>query len=212
MYFASERTAAELEVRLIESRDIRVDGCAAGKRVVLRRIVNGYPVKLLELHAARTAIYKGSEAYRLNNISLSVVETEIERYWSQMEHIACTVSFTSESAIGICFDIARLESVPDCSNYAKLALTQFCDRVDENRLDGAILRWGDTFGVENDFCLKIVTYNPAVCPYLRAIFGANSDLTTLVPLERRFATGPRLKALPLPVVGVFAHGTFVRQS
>ena len=211
MYFASERTAAELDVRLVESRDVQLEGCAAGKRVILRRNVNGYPMKLLELHAARTTIYRGSEVYRLNNISLSVLETEIGQFWSQMEHIVGSTSFTSESAIGICFDIARLESAPNSSNYAKLALTQFCDRVDENRLDGSILRWGDTLDT-NDFCLKIVTYNPAVCPYLRAIFGNASNLSTLAPLERRFVTGPKLKAYSLPIVGDFSRGTFVRQS
>lgn len=194
----------ELNLKLLKNEEYKLEGCACAEKVYYDRIVKGYPMKLIEIHVVQQQIHKNIKNFRVISISCSTLAKEYAKYKTVFEDILSSINLTTESGIGLCFDIKKIDACPaSYSNYAHYARDLFIQNINSSYLSNSILYWGDVLPDCKYFCIKLETTNPETCPQIRKIFSQSIEIDELAPLSDRFLTGLELEAQPLLFVGKF---------
>lgn len=203
---------AKLNLRLLTKTEINLEGCFQAEKAYYDRVLQGYHMKLIEVHVVKKAVYKDVENFRAINISCSALDKEYSRYKPIFENILNSIDLTIESEIGLCFDIKKIDDCPrHYPTYAHYARDLFMQNINPKYLANSFLYWGDVLPACKYFCIKVVTTNPETCFHIREMFGQAAQIDELAPLSDRFLTGLDLAAQPLPFTGRFDQlGNFIQ--
>ena len=202
-FFSDRDFLRKANMRLIEASRARYPNTDAAEIVLYERKIGDYLAMLKELHVVQSGRFKGKVAFRLLNVSLSILSEEYPRYEEVVNHILENVSCDCESDIGICFDIMVLEQ--DGGNYAEKAFRTFISYTDSAKLRGARISRGDILPECRLYCIRVAATSPETCGHVRKVFGADSKAPGLAPLEQRLLSGLALESHPLPFKGVFGE-------
>jgi hypothetical protein len=132
MFFAPDQLA-ERKVRLQSRTAWSVPGCDRAELATYETTVYGHPMKFIQLHAVRSEVDRGNRYWSIVNVSCAVLMNEYQRYDAVFSRMLGSVSCATESALGVCFEIERLERLS--GNYARRALDIFLKQIDPKRLE-----------------------------------------------------------------------------
>ena len=206
----------DAELRLQSRKEKSVPGCEFAEIGIFKREVVGYKMILHEMRLLKNDMQRSKgktteDFFQYILISCSSIEDEYELNRKEFERILDSVSGNAESSIGLCFDIEKIETLPDYEssrNYALFAFDYFSKRTDIRKLKFSQLYWGDIMPSCKYFCLKIISPYPMACQHIREVFGILPEADGLAPLDYRFLTGVSLDTQPLPLHGKYSDSEF----